>query len=509
MNTSILTTNAGKLEQIRGNDCLIIGSINSTSNITVSGATVNDSVLLGNVALPTTNGTYRQTIQTDGSNQTSWASTTALLFSGSIRVETTGNDANADGTANSPFATIEGAMNYARQSRAFASTPYTDIVLGAGAYTINATINLNHPEGRGITLYSDAYTSRTINQVNVTGVNGAFNLIFTVNSAANISVNDMCVVTNVFGGATNYQECEGAYRITAVNTSNNTVTCLSRLRWGGPTNGAISGSFQMQVYKTQLIWGGANGGTMFELTDGHELAYIGYLGAYDPSQTATFLKISRLSRLLTSAPMAICDFNIGIDVEKVSMVTPAQLIAANSYCIRARYGSQVLYAASRRKTGAQITGYHISHGTAFWGSQDVSGCANGIAIEYKSLAYYSNVRRCSNYGWKFLASEMMATGATSALGCGSHGFYLQASRVQGETAVQSLYSNTNGGSGFYVTDQSAVRFVNALSTFNAGWGLYVSNNSFGYETGGTFTNNTTGQFSPSKTVSGNIESYMW
>lgn len=509
MNTPILTVNDGKLEQMRGNDCLIIGSINSTSNITVSGATVNDSVLLGNVALPTTNGTYWQAMQTNGSNQTSWASSTALLFGGDIRVETTGNDANADGTANYPFATIDGAMNYARQFRAFASTPYTNILLGAGTYTITSTINLNHPEGRGITVYSDSYTSRTINNVNVTGSNGSLNLIFTVNSAANINVNETCVVTSVSGGGTNYQECEGAYRITAVNTSNNTVTCLSRLRWGGPTNGAISGSFQMQVYKTNLVWGGANGGTMFELTDGHELAYIGYLGAYDSSQTATCVKVSRLSRLLTSAPMAICDFNIGVDVEKASMVTPGQLIAANSYCVRAMYGSQVLYAASRRKTGAQVTGYHMAYGTAFWGSQDVSGCANGIAIEYKSLAYYSHARRCSNYGWKFLASEMMASGATIAYGCGSHGFYLQASRVHGETAVQSLSSSYNGGSGYYVTDQSAVRFVNALGTYNTGWGIYLANNSFGYETGGTFTNNTTGQLSPAKTVSGNVESYMW
>ena len=136
-------------------------------------------------------------------------------------VATTGNDSTGNGTAGSPWATVQHALNYLGNYWIAANVQAT-VVLQNGVYTLTSPITVPfHPQGAQINISGlNTYTPTLVNCSAVSGVSSPVTVTLTLSTLTNIAVGDYVQIPKTCtGAASNYQFIWGCHQITAIGTS--------------------------------------------------------------------------------------------------------------------------------------------------------------------------------------------------------------------------------------------------------------------------------------------------
>lgn len=132
------TSPGGSNTQIQFNDAGSFGGVSGfTFNKTSNALGISSQTITGNA----TNLTFSGTMTGNGAGLTNLLPENMLGMPSAqtLTVDPDGNDANADGSSNKPFQTIQAAHDYAANN--IASTDYVALKLNAGTYTGNITLS--------------------------------------------------------------------------------------------------------------------------------------------------------------------------------------------------------------------------------------------------------------------------------------------------------------------------------------------------------------------------------
>jgi hypothetical protein len=402
-------------------------------------------------------------------------------------VATTGSDVTGDGSSDSPFASVAGALDWLKDK------PINDgirvfIMIKDGHYTGLDTIYINLSDKKNIFIQGENSHDISLTSVqSSSGSAGNWSVVLNVSSVADVVVGDYVIVNNDLTGGSTRQTIMGCWEVTNVDSGNTRITIKSTSKYGSIASGAVTGT--ITVMKAILSFATDNHGIMVD--NGGFITINNFVVVGDTSANSYYGIASQRSASIGSVstgPIGVNGFSYGFRTERAGAM---QLNAQSSSCNNVKDGfscssGSVMIADNTTSVGNSGNGYSITTATLY--------CQNSISIGNQFSGIYAVMNSVMN-AYSAIAIYNMSHGILSDYGAT---IYIKDGG--------SYYNNVNG---IYCIRASIVAAENVTVSNNTGQGVVSSR--YGYvEFSGSASSSSNGgnNVSPAVNTQGNEYGYI-